>query len=86
MLRRLNEDRGVTFVIVTHDAGVAGSTDRVVRLRDGQVVADVARGAPGWREALGPAAGNGAPGVVEGRVFARLGAMLNRVRPGASGR
>jgi putative ABC transport system ATP-binding protein len=86
MLRRLNEDRGVTFVIVTHDAGVAGSTDRVVRLRDGQVVADVARGAPGWREALGPAAGNGAPGVAEGRVFARLGAMLNRVRPGASGR
>ncbi len=39
-LRQLNRDRGVTIIIVTHDAGVAGSTDRVVRLSDGRVVAD----------------------------------------------
>jgi ABC-type lipoprotein export system ATPase subunit len=39
-LRQLNRDRGVTIIIVTHDAGVAGRTDRVVRLSDGRVVAD----------------------------------------------
>jgi putative ABC transport system ATP-binding protein len=86
MLRQLNRERGVTFVIVTHDAGVAGSTDRVVRLRDGRVMADVQRDEAGWREALGPAAGDGARPDRESRVFARLGAMLNRVRPGAAGR
>ncbi len=39
-LRGLNSDRGVTIIIVTHDAAVAGRTDRVVRLSDGRVVAD----------------------------------------------
>jgi ABC-type lipoprotein export system ATPase subunit len=55
MLRGLNAERGVTFVIVTHDAGVAGTTDRVVRLRDGRVIADVRRDDRGWSDALGPA-------------------------------
>jgi putative ABC transport system ATP-binding protein len=87
MLRRLNAEKSVTFVIVTHDAGVAGSTDRVVRLRDGRVLADVRRGDRGWREALGPAAGadNGAAGG-EPRIFERLGAMLDRVRAGGAER
>ena len=39
-LRGLNAERGVTIIIVTHDAAVAGRTDRVVRLSDGRVVAD----------------------------------------------
>src|SRR5687768_14759613 len=39
-LRALNAERGVTIIIVTHDAAVAGRTDRVVRLSDGRVVAD----------------------------------------------
>jgi putative ABC transport system ATP-binding protein len=86
MLRDLNRERGVTFVIVTHDAGVAGSTDRVVRLRDGRVLADVRRGESGWREALGPAAGAGGAEPGERRVFARLGAMLQRVRAGSAER
>ena len=87
MLRALNGERGVTFVIVTHDAGVAGSTDRVVRLQDGRVMADVQRDGRGWRQALGAAAGDGArtaPG--ERRVWARLGRMLNRARAGAAER
>jgi len=86
MLRTLNAKRGVTFVIVTHDAGVAGSTDRVVRLQDGRVMADVRRGERGWRQALGRTDGDGLPPAPERRVWARLGEMLNRVRPGAAER
>jgi len=59
MLRALNAQRGVTFVVVTHDPGVAGTTDRVVRLSDGRVVADVRRDEGGWQGVLaGPARGS----------------------------
>ena len=40
VLRRFNKERGVTFVIVTHDTDLASRTDRVVDLRDGKVIAD----------------------------------------------
>jgi ABC-type lipoprotein export system ATPase subunit len=40
LMRRLNATEGVTFVLVTHDADVAAVTRRVVRIHDGQVVAD----------------------------------------------
>jgi putative ABC transport system ATP-binding protein len=40
VLRGLNRDRGVTVMIVTHDAGIADQTDRMVRLSDGRVVSD----------------------------------------------
>ena len=76
-LRDLNRDRGVTIIIVTHDAGVAGATDRVVRLSDGRVVADERRGARGFDRALAggePSNGHG------GRVWARLGDLLDRAR------
>jgi len=86
MLRKLNGERGVTFVIVTHDAGVAGTTDRVIRLRDGGVLADVRRGGHGWREALGSVSGDGAHPAQGRRVGARPGGMLNRVRPGRAER
>jgi len=40
LMRRMNRDHGVTFVIVTHDMDVAGQTDRIVRLKDGKVLSD----------------------------------------------
>jgi putative ABC transport system ATP-binding protein len=77
-LRDLNRDRGVTIVIVTHDAGVAGATDRVVRLSDGRVIADERRGARAFTDALaGEPATNGEG---QGRAWARLGDLLDRAR------
>ena len=40
MLRRLNEERGQTFVLVTHDAEVGAACDRIIRMRDGVITAD----------------------------------------------
>ncbi len=79
-LRGLNRERGVTIIIVTHDAGVAGATDRVVRLSDGVVVADERNGSRAFDRALsGELAGTtGANGG--GRVWARLGGILERAR------
>lgn len=40
LLRRFNQESGQTIIIVTHDPLVAESTDRIVRLQDGQVESD----------------------------------------------
>jgi ABC-type lipoprotein export system ATPase subunit len=36
-MRRLNQEQGMTFLIVTHDAGIATEAGRVVYLRDGEL-------------------------------------------------
>lgn len=38
LMRRLNEDKGVTFVFSTHDAMVMERARRLVRMKDGRVV------------------------------------------------
>jgi putative ABC transport system ATP-binding protein len=38
LMRRLNQQRGFTFIIVTHDISVGRRTDRIIRMLDGQVV------------------------------------------------
>jgi len=35
MFQRLNQEEGLTVLIVTHDAGVASSAERIVRIKDG---------------------------------------------------
>jgi putative ABC transport system ATP-binding protein len=40
LFRALNEQKGVTVVIVTHDPEVAKATNRVVRIQDGRVFYD----------------------------------------------
>ena len=38
LMRRLNLERGLTFLIVTHDIAVGRKTDRIIRMLDGSVV------------------------------------------------
>jgi putative ABC transport system ATP-binding protein len=38
LMRRLNVERGVSFLIVTHDISVGRNTDRLVRMVDGEIV------------------------------------------------
>jgi ABC-type lipoprotein export system ATPase subunit len=38
LMRQLNRERGLTFLIVTHDISVGRSTDRIVRMVDGEIV------------------------------------------------
>jgi putative ABC transport system ATP-binding protein len=38
LMRSLNEEHGLTFLIVTHDISVGRATDRIVRMVDGEIV------------------------------------------------
>ena len=46
LFSRLNRERGITILQVTHDERMAAYSRRVVRLQDGQIVSD---GPPAWR-------------------------------------
>ncbi len=39
-LTRLNREQGVTIIVVTHEADIGAYADRVLTMRDGQIVAD----------------------------------------------
>jgi putative ABC transport system ATP-binding protein len=56
LLRRLNLERGLSLLIVTHDLAVGRATDRIVRMRDGAIVEDEAP----------PAAPSAVPALAEG--------------------
>jgi ABC-type lipoprotein export system ATPase subunit len=40
LMRHLNRERGLTFLIVTHDITVGHKADRIVRMLDGEIVAE----------------------------------------------
>jgi lipoprotein-releasing system ATP-binding protein len=44
LLRKINEELGTIFIIVTHDRHIAGRTDRVLELIDGNIVRDMQAG------------------------------------------
>ena len=39
-LQALNRERGVTIIVVTHESDIAGYADRVITMRDGEVISD----------------------------------------------
>ena len=47
LLVRLNEEKEQTFVLVTHDAAVAGRAHRTVHMRDGRIASDAPNGKKG---------------------------------------
>jgi len=42
LLLQLNRDHNQTFVLVTHDHGIAARTRRIIRMQDGHIIADEA--------------------------------------------
>jgi putative ABC transport system ATP-binding protein len=46
LLQRLNRDRGITIVLVTHERDIAACASRVVTMRDGRIVTDVVQDRP----------------------------------------
>lgn len=46
LLQRLNRERGLTIVLVTHEADVAQCASRVITMRDGRVRTDVVQSHP----------------------------------------
>lgn len=55
-LRSLNRERGVTVIVVTHEADIAAYADRVVTMRDGQIISDErhARAEPAAEDRVAP--------------------------------
>ncbi|QWG22139.1 ABC transporter permease [Bradyrhizobium sediminis] len=45
-LSSLNREQGVTIIVVTHEADVAAFADRVLTMRDGQIISDVKKPRP----------------------------------------
>ena len=79
MLVALNRDRGVTIILVTHEADIAAYADRIVTMRDGRIVSDERVDKPA---AVPPQGGAGAieshaPGPIEseGTLAAPFGAF-----------
>ncbi|HSY22307.1 MAG TPA: ABC transporter ATP-binding protein [Polyangiaceae bacterium] len=46
ILQRLNRERRITIVLVTHEQDIAACASRVVTMRDGRIVTDVVQAAP----------------------------------------
>jgi len=49
LMRKLNQEQGLTFVIVTHDIAVGHATDRIVRMLDGVIVEELLPEVPSVR-------------------------------------
>jgi putative ABC transport system ATP-binding protein len=46
LLERLNRERGITIMLVTHEPDIAAHAKRIVTFRDGNIVSDTAAALP----------------------------------------
>jgi macrolide transport system ATP-binding/permease protein len=74
LFTKLNEEEGVTIILVTHDANVARSAKRIIRITDGMVEAEE----PQTQKAQGEQVGASPPGGAE--VAAKLRSGLAWLR------
>ena len=58
ILSSLNREQGVTIIVVTHEPDIAGYADRVLTMRDGQIISDEKK--PGRTKAVRPATASAA--------------------------
>lgn len=65
LFRRLNEELGITLVIVTHDDMISRACKRVVRIDDGRIVEGAGEFATRVREPSGPLAAVTAPAAAQ---------------------
>jgi putative ABC transport system ATP-binding protein len=47
---KLNQERGITFVIATHDTRVMNYCRRLIRMVDGKIVSDIEQSGSGEAE------------------------------------
>ena len=93
ILHDLNE-QGITVVLVTHEPEIAEHAERVIRMRDGRILSDERRGAPGAKrsaetasESVGaarPASGAGLRRIRSHVAEAARALLANKVRAGLS--
>ena len=43
LMRKINQELGTTFIIITHDRRIAEKADRIVEIKDGRINMDIYR-------------------------------------------
>jgi putative ABC transport system ATP-binding protein len=38
LMKKLNKEQGITFIVTTHDTAMANNADRMITIADGEIV------------------------------------------------